>query len=90
MTQKEEKHLERVAALGCVICREIGVGYVPAEVHHIRTGQGMAQRAGHWLSLPLCPDCHRGPKGIHGDRSLLRMLKMTELDLLDLTLERLN
>jgi len=89
MTKKEEEHLDRVASLGCILCHEIGVGYMPAEIHHIRQGQGMGQRAGNYLVLPLCPDCHRGPKGIHGDRSLLRMVKMTEWDLLDLTLSRL-
>lgn len=50
----------------------------------------MAQRASNWLAVPLCPSCHRGPKGVHGDKSWLRMLKMDELDLLAYTYEELS
>lgn len=89
MTENEKKHLARVASLGCILCWLLDQGNPPAEIHHIREGQGGGQRAGHYLTIPLCPDCHRGPNGIHGDRSRLRMVKMTELDLLDLTLSRL-
>jgi len=49
----------------------------------------MAQRSSHWLTVPLCPSCHRGTNGIHGDRSLLKVRKMEELDLLAETLRRL-
>lgn len=49
----------------------------------------MGQRASDWLTIPLCPDCHTGPWGIHGDRTMLRILKADELDLLADTLEKL-
>lgn len=85
MTTKAEKaHLERVASLSCGICSARSV-----EVHHIREGQGLSQRASHFLTVPLCADCHRGDHGIHGDRSLLRIWKLSELDLLAKTIERL-
>lgn len=77
-------HMARVAELPCCLCQT-----QPVEVHHVREGQGMSQRAGNWITLPLCPDCHRGPKGVHGDRSMLRITKKTELDLVDETLAAL-
>ena len=80
----EKAHMGRVAALGCLLCGQ------PAEVHHIREGQGMAQRASNWLTVPLCHDHHRGPRGVHGDRSALRALKLEDLDLLAQTIERLS
>jgi len=54
-------HMGRVAALGCILCVRMGYGEHAAEVHHVRTGQGAAQRASDWLTVPLCPECHRGP-----------------------------
>ncbi len=74
----------RVAELPCVLCGEQGV-----QVHHIREGQGMAQRASNWLVVPLCPSCHTGPLGVHGDKTMMRINKMTELDMLAKTIEAL-
>jgi hypothetical protein len=82
-TAAEKAHMGRVAALGCILCGQ------PAEVHHLRDGQGMAQRASNWLVIPACPDHHRGPRGIHGDRSALKQANVTEIDLLAMTIERL-
>lgn len=47
-----------IAQLGCVVCRNLGYGETPAEVHHIRTGQGK-MRAKDEDSIPLCPPHHR-------------------------------
>lgn len=64
MTKAESIYLARVAALGCIVCRNLGYGETPAEVHHIRTGQGTSQRADHRKTLPLCCQHHR--LGGHG------------------------
>lgn len=85
---KGKDYMARVAQLPCVLCDELGVGPSKAEVHHIRTGQGTGERASDFLTIPLCPDCHRGPNGIHGDRSLLRIIKAEELDLLAITISK--
>lgn len=77
-TSAEKRHLARVAQLPCGVCDAPG----PSFVHHIREGQGMAQRASHYLTIPLCHDCHQGKHGIHGDRSAWRLRKLTELDVL--------
>ncbi len=58
-TIEETTHLSRVAALGCIVCRKITGKYVPAEIHHIRSGTGMALRAHYSRTLPLCPRHHR-------------------------------
>jgi len=68
MTKAEQDHLDRVAALGCIICGRHGMGgmfQVEAEIHHIRRDpkDGMhfsaSQRATHFQVIPLCPIHHR-------------------------------
>lgn len=85
MKNSERRWMDRVAQLPCVCCGAHGV-----QVHHIREGQGMAQRASNFLVVPLCPDCHQGPSGVHGDKSLMRIKKLTELDMLAQTIEALS
>lgn len=84
-TKAEKRHMDRVAQLPCALC-----GASPVQLHHIREGQGMSQRASNWLVIPLCPSCHTGPQGIHGDKTMLRIAKMEELDLLANTIEALT
>ncbi len=84
MTKAEQQHLSRVAALGCVLCRRLGYGETPAEIHHPRTGQGMSQRASHFDAVPLCYPHHRGDDGLHGmgRRAFERVYGVTEAELL--------
>lgn len=89
-TAAGRRHMGRVAQLGCLICRRLGQGPIPAEVHHLRTGQGAAQRASDWLVVPLCPACHRGPRGAHGDKGLLRQARTDEIGLLAETIALLS
>lgn len=91
-TNDEARHLQRVAELGCIACSLSGFGYVPAVAHHIREGQGAGQRAGHYLTLPLCPDHHTDSPthSIHRAPRQFEALFGSELELLDLTLARLN
>lgn len=80
-----KKHLDRIAQMPCACCGATGV-----HVHHIREGQGMSQRASDFLTIPLCPDCHQGPQGVHGDRTMMRIYKLSELDMLANTIARLQ
>ena len=89
MTKAEKQHLSRLSDLPCVLCWALGIEAHEVEIHHLREGCGMAQRSSHWLAIPLCPSCHRGTLGIHGSRSLLRIAKVTELDLLAETIRRI-
>jgi len=85
MTADEKRHLDRLAAMPCAVCGIRG----PSQVHHPRAFAGMGQRASHWLAVPLCPDCHQGPTGIHGDRSAWRVRKLDEPAVLADTIRRL-
>lgn len=80
MRKSDKEHLARVAALGCIICRQ------PAEIHHIRHQQGMGRRAPHTEVLPLCPKHHRtGNRGeaIHAGRQSWEAAHGTERELLE-------
>lgn len=83
-------HLSRLAELGCVLCLELGHGPTPAQIHHLREGQGAGQRADDWLAIPLCPEHHQGPSGFHGlgKRAFEARYRLSELDLLSEALRR--
>mgnify|MGYP003403923647 FL=1 len=89
MSSAAKRHKSRVAALGCILCRNLGYGETPPQLHHVREGQGMSQRASDMLVIPLCPEHHQGGTGLHGlaTREFERRYKTTELDLLADTLE---
>lgn len=89
----ERAYLGRVAALGCILCRHLRIRQETAtQVHHIKEGQGLSQRAEHWLTIPLCHDHHLGANGLHGlgTRGFATRYKLEELDLLAFTIEWLN
>lgn len=83
-TAAERDHMARVASLPCVLCERLGQHqWTRTTVHHLREGQGVAQRANHRLTIALCEDCHQDSRlGMHGDRTLLRIANVDELDLL--------
>ncbi|MAR57103.1 MAG: hypothetical protein CMM93_07970 [Rickettsiales bacterium] len=54
----ERAHLDKVASLGCITCRNAGYTDSPAEIHHV-TGAGMGLRSDHYMTIPLCPAHHR-------------------------------
>ena len=82
-TKAERDYMNRVASLGCILCRHLGYGESSAELHHPRTGQGMAMRASNFSVIPLCPEHHRGNTGLHGmgRKAFERQYGLTEIDL---------
>ena len=73
----------RVKSLPCVLCSLLGQPQSGVtEAHHIRTGHGMGDRASDFLTVALCVDCHRGTHGFHGTKALMRIAKLSEMDLL--------
>ena len=82
--KSEKRWLNEVAQLGCLVCKRMGYGETPAEIHHIRSGQGWG-RASHYQTIPLCPEHHRGRSGVHGlgTKGFVRHYGYTEQDLLD-------
>jgi hypothetical protein len=85
-TAAEKKYMGMVSALSCACCGVPG----PSQVHHIREGQGIAQRAANWLTIPLCQLCHQSDVGIHGDKSMMLIHKTTELDMLADTIHKVS
>ena len=91
-TAAEKRHLDRVARLGCILCRHLELGISPAAIHHPRFSEGMAQRASHFLAIPLCHEHHQGATGLHGlgTREFERRYKLSEPILLAMTIEALE
>lgn len=83
-----KKYMQKVAGIPCVLCRHLVLGDTPSQVHHVREGQGMSQRASDYLVVALCPEHHQGAGGIHGlgTREFERRYNLTELDLLAMTI----
>jgi len=43
-----------------------------------------------YLCIPLCKDCHQGSfNGIHGQARIWKVMKLDEMDVLNLTLAKL-
>lgn len=73
---QERRHIERVAALDCVVCGEPG----PSELHEPEQGLWFA-------SIALCPACHRGSDGWHGTRKRWTLRKMDEIKAINATVK---
>lgn len=86
-TNSERRWLHDVASLGCVCCRNLGLGESPAEIHHVREGNGMSQRASHFDVIPLCPPHHRASfvTGFHANRKKWETIHGAERELLEQT-----
>lgn len=89
MSNASKRHLTRIAGIGCILCKHLGTPGTPAEIHHLREGQGAAQRGSDWTAVPLCPEHHRGQSGLHGlgTKGFYSRYKLDELSLLEMTLE---
>jgi hypothetical protein len=93
MSAKGHRHVGRVKSLPCVLCKHLGFdAWPPSDAHHIREGQGAAQRADDMLTAALCKEHHQGASGVHGlgTKGFYARYKLDELDLLALTLEALE
>ena len=83
----EQKHMDKVAQIGCVICRRETGNIVPCHVHHIAEGSG---KRSDFMTAGLCPEHHEGFLGIHGmgSKKWLMMFNLpTEYHLLGLVNE---
>ena len=93
MSPAASRHMQRVAGLPCCVCEHMGRPHVyGVQVHHIREGQGAAQRADDMLTIPVCYEHHLGASGIHGlgRKGFYARYKVDELQLLARTLEKLE
>lgn len=79
LTAKEREHLAKVKELPCSVCDAPGI----SEAHHIEQGQ-------QYTCVALCESCHRGSlMGWHGQKRMWAIKKMSELDALNVTVQRL-
>ncbi len=92
MSAKGKRHMGRVAKVPCVLCTHMGLGESPSIVHHLKYGQGASDRASDLLTIAVCNEHHVGPSGIHTlkEHGLYLRYKLSELDLLAMTLEALE
>lgn len=89
ITPAEAAHLGRIVGMRCVCCALLGMRQESkTDAHHIREDR---EPRNDFLTIPLCHECcHQGPQGVHGDKTYLRMLKMSEWGLLAVTIEYLE
>lgn len=91
-TLPDRARFDALADMGCILCDLLGFGKTPPQIHHIRTGQGIARRASHHETIPLCPEHHQGDTGVHGMgvRAWERFHGFSELELLAIVNQRLE
>lgn len=78
LTPKQRAYVALVKELPCSVCNNPK----GSEAHHVK------QHA-QYTVVALCEDCHRNPLlGIHGQKRAWSILKMDELDALNVTIER--
>lgn len=92
MSSAGKRHMGRVARIGCVLCRHMGLANdTPVVVHHMKLGTGASDRASDFLTIALCPEHHVGKSGVHElkEKGLRLRYNLSEIDLLAMTLEQL-
>jgi hypothetical protein len=89
MNKDTRKTYDAVASLGCILCHYLALGQSPCEIHHIRRFGGKRDNA---PVIGLCPEHHRGNKGVHGlgHKGFEKHYGISEHELLDLTTEALK
>ena len=91
--KERKKRFDALTDLGCVACQKDGYDGTPPEIHHIRQGYGIGQRAPDEETIPLCPTHHRYGKGqfpgIHSDPNIFKKKYGNERELLAFTNEQL-
>lgn len=58
----EKYHMGLVAQTGCIVCRRLGNGWVPGQVHHVAEG---SSKRSDFATVCLCPAHHDGKGGFH-------------------------
>jgi hypothetical protein len=93
MTKTEKQHYAKLARLGCILCKQLGVREVedsPTEMHHVRRFGGKRSLA---PVIPLCATHHRlGDSSVHqlGAKGFSAYWGLTQEDLIDKVRELLD
>ena len=83
---EERERYARLSEMGCCLCRHLGRPGTPAEIHHLIAGRNSTGKRSDWrLTVPLCPEHHRGATGVHGlgQKAWERLWGVTEQELLE-------
>ncbi len=87
----EKRHMEKVRALGCIVCRQQGYDLWPegTEIHHTR---GKTQKGAHYDVLPLCHEHHSrySKTGFHYNPTEFQKKHGTQAELLEKVENLLN
>jgi hypothetical protein len=60
-TKREAERMASIREAGCVVAWKLGLGWIPAEVHHLSvTGKHGGPRRGHRYTVALNTWSHRG------------------------------
>lgn len=88
MKKADKNHYDKLAQIGCVLCKHLGYGETPAHIHHIRR---LGMKRENAPVIPLCPAHHTGNDGVHGmgKKAFAKRYGVTEEDLLAQTEELL-
>ena len=80
---------QRVREIGCILCHHLGMGFTAASIHHV---ESIRDGLSDYAIVPLCPDHHQGPNGVHGlrRRGFEMRYKLTDIDLLAMVTRELN
>ncbi len=94
-TKADNAWMAAATGIGCIACLVQGTPGTPAEIHHLREGQGRGMRAEHQKSIALCPAHHRGtdhPRtpSIHMAKRAFESQFGTELELYERTRQELG
>lgn len=77
ITTRERSYLATIKNLPCMVCDHPP----PSDAHHILQHMN-------WLCVPLCRDCHQGRlNGIHGEKRIWKVMKKTEMSVLNDTIQ---
>lgn len=66
-TAEEQRYMDRVRDLGCIVCRLFHGAQSPAEIHHL---DGKTKPGAHFKTIGLCVPHHRG--GSNSDQCVSR------------------
>ena len=84
-TKKESDHMDRVASLGCWICKST------ASLHHIRPKcTGIGRRSSHFEVIHLCYEHHQGQFSIHRTKRKVESIYGKEKEILKQVLEQVD
>ena len=82
-TAGESAHMDRVQALGCIVCKLFYRMDTPCEIHHV---DGKTKVGAHFRVIGLCASHHRGAPGVisrHGSgKKLFQRTYGTEAELM--------